>query len=240
MGYSQISGPAGQLQQALFFQIDTTQREILGTVIACVDNYLGFAEFKYVQFPASAAIPAGSVVVESGFGGTAGHSAAIAPVTANTGKAIGVCFNAVASNAAIQYGWIQISGAALVKCTASVAAGSPVGIDVTTPGSVAALSAGRQIMGAQSLAPSTTTVVYTANLTNASPKITLSKVDGVFPGLAVSGTGVSGTVSTLDPNSRDVYLSANNTAAGSSTVTFTYTGFIVMQLNRCNLQGAIT
>lgn len=240
MAYSQITPIIGQVQEGYFYQPDTIQREILGTVITAVDNYLGFAEFMYCQFPASTPVPNGSVVTISGFGGVNGHVAAIAPVTSNTGRAVGVCFNNVASVASIQYGWVQISGAAVIKATASVAAGTTVGIDVSVPGSIAANSAGRQVLGAVSLAPSTTTVVKTATLTNGTPIIRVSNVDGWVIGLTASGTGVSGTITAIDPDSRTVTLSANSTAGGSSSVTMTYTGFNVVQLSRPILQGAIT
>jgi hypothetical protein len=240
MPYSQITPIIGQNQQGYLNTVDTVQREILGTVVQAVDNYYGFGEFKYVQFPASAAITQGQVVVESGFGGSAGHSVAVATNAANTGRPIGVAINSVASVASVQYGWIQISGAAVIKAAASVAAGAALGIDATTGGSVNANSAGRQILNAVVLAPSTTTVVKTAMLTNGSPIITVSDTSGWVPGLTASGTGVSGTILSVDPDNRRVTLSANATASGSSSVTMTYTGFVVAMLNRSSLQGAIT
>lgn len=241
MAYSQLYAVAGKQQEGYFYQIDTTQREVLGAVVAGVDNYFGYAEFQYVQFPASAAITQGQVLVISGYGGTAGYSAAVASNAANTGRGIAVCFNAVASVAAVQYGWVMISGSAVIKAVASVAAGVTFGIDATTGGSVNANSAGRQVLNAVSLAPSTTAIVATnAGLTNGSPVIKLQNVDGLVPGLAISGTGVSGTILNINPNSREITSTANSTAGGVATVTFTYTGFIVGQLNRSHLQGAIT
>jgi cell shape-determining protein MreC len=240
MTYAQLTPVAGKVQQGYLNTVDVVQKEFLGTVIAAVDSYFGFGEFQYVQFPASAAITQGQVLITTGFGGSSGYVAAVAPITANTGAAIAVAINSVASVASIQYGWVQISGAAVTKAVASVAAGQPVGIDATTAGSVNANSAGRQVLSATSLAPSTNTVVKLANLTNGSPFIKVSNVDGIVPGLTVSGTGVSGTVVSIDPDSRTVLLSANATAGTASSVTFTYTGFVVVQLNRSFLQGAIT
>ena len=219
---------------------DTIQREILGTVIPGVDNYYGFGEFMYVQVPASTPITQGQVVSISGFGGPAGSSASVAANTANTGRGIAVAINAFASVASVQYGWVQIAGAAVIKATSSVAAGSPFGIDVTTGGSVSAASSGRQVMNAVTLAPSTFAVTKAAVLVNGQPFITVPNVDGVVVGFTVSGTGVSGTVIAIDPNSRLVTLSANSTAGGNSSVTFTATGFIVGQINRSFAQGQIT
>lgn len=240
MAYSQLTPLVGQVQQGYFYQPDTVQREILGTVIPGVDNYYGFGEFLYVQFPASAAITQGQVVVTSGFGGAAGHSAAVATNAANTGRGIAVAINAIASVAAVQYGWVQISGSAVIKATASVAAGVTFGIDATTGGSVGTNSAGRQVLNAVSIAPSTFAVSKAATLSSGSPTINVVNVDGVVVGFTVTGTGVSGTVTAIDPNSRTVTLSANASAGGNSTVTFTATGFIVGQLQRSFLQGAIT
>lgn len=240
MAYSQITSLAGQVQQGFINTIDTVQKEILGTVISGVDNYFGFGEFQYVQFPASAAITQGQVVVISGFGGSSGYSAAVATNAANTGRSIAVAINSVASVASVQYGWVQISGNAAIKATASVAAGTTFGIDATTGGQVTANSAGRQVLNAVSVAPSTTAVVKTAQLTNGSPRIVVQNVDGWVPGLALSGTGVSGTILSIDVDSRTVTMSANASAGGSSSVTATYTGFIVGQINRPFLQGAIT
>lgn len=240
MPYSQITPVIGQSQQGYLNSVDTVQREILGTTISAVDNYYGFGEFKYVQFPASAAITQGQVVTWSGFGGSAGYAAAVASNAANTGRPIGVAINSVASLPVVQYGWIQISGQAVIKAAASVAAGAAFGIDAATGGSVNANSAGRQVLNAVVLAASTLAVVKTASLTNGSPIITVADTSGWVPGLAASGTGVSGTILSVDADNRRVTLSANASAGGNSSVTMTYTGFIVATLNRAFLQGAIT
>ena len=242
MAYSQITPVIGQVQQGYFYQPDNVQREILGTVIPGVDNYYGFGEFMYVQVPASTAITQGQLVVIGGFGGAAGVSATVAPITANTGRGFGVAINAFASSAAVQYGWVQISGSAVIKATASVAAGVAFGIDAATAGSVAAVSAGRQVINAVTLAPSTFAVSKVAVLIGGSPTINVPNVDGVVVGFAVSGTGIPGgtTVTAIDPNSRTVTLSANATAGGNSTLAFTATGFIVGQISRSFFQGQTT
>lgn len=242
MAYSQITPIVGQVQQGYFYQPDTVQREILGTVIPGVDNYYGFGEFMYVQVPASTPITQGQLVVMSGFGGTSGNSATVAPATSNTGRGIAVAINAFTSVASIQYGWVQISGAAVIKAVTSVSAGAAFGIDATTAGSTAVSTAGRQVLNAVALAPSTFSVSKVAVLIGGSPTINVPNVDGVVTGFAVSGTGIPGgtTVTAIDPNSRTVTLSASATVAGNSTLAFTATGFIIAQLNRSFLQGQIT
>jgi hypothetical protein len=153
---------------------------------------------------------------------------------------IGVAISPVASVASVQYGWIQLSGNAVIKAAASVAAGTVFGIDVTTGGSVAANSAGRQVLNAVSVAPATTTVVKTAQITNGSPIIVVADTAGWFPGATMTGSNISGTISSIDFDSRRVTLSANASATASISATATYTGFIVGQINRSFLQGAIT
>ena len=236
--WSVINGVAGY-PNIFPGQVDKTKLFPVGTIVAAVDPYFGMGEFMYVQFPASAAVAMGQVVVISGVGAVA-MSAAVAPTTANTGRPIGVCVTSVTSQAYIQYGWVQISGNAVIKAAASVAAGTTFGIDSSTAGSVNANSAGRQVLGAVSAAPSTTTVVKTWQLTNGKNVATVSDTNGLVPGLALSGTGVSGTITSVDPDQRTVTMSANASATGNSTVTATYTGFIIGQLNRPALQGAIT
>ena len=240
MAYSQITPVVGQVQQGYFYVPDNTQREILGTVIPGVDNFYGFGEFMYVQVPASTPITQGQVVVISGFGGAFGNSATVAPITANTGRGIAVAINAFASSASVQYGWVQISGSAVIKATTTVSAGASFGIDPTVGGSVTTVTAGRQVLNAVTLSPSNFSVTKLATLTNGSPTINVSNVDGVVVGFLVTGTGVSGTVIAIDPNNRTVTLSANATAGGNSSVTFVASGFIIAQINRSFAQGQIT
>jgi hypothetical protein len=237
--FSLVTPIAGKQQTGYLNIIDTVQKDQLGTVVEAVDPYFGFAEFIYVQFPASAAITIGQVVGMSGVGPLA-FSAAVLPNTANTGRLLAVASNAVASNPAIQYGWVQLSGHAVLKAVASVAALAAIGIDATTGGSVNANSAGRQILPGMSVAPSTTTVVKQANTTNGSPIIRVSDAAGWVPGLAITGTGVSGTILSIDADNRSVTLSANATGTASTAVTATYTGFIIAQICRSTVQGAIT
>ena len=240
MAYAQITPIIGEPQQGALNVIDTVQRAPLGLVIQAVDNYLGYGEFKYVAFPTSTAFSVGQLVHLQGYG-VGAPNVILAPNTANTGRSIAVIINTVASNAAVQYGWVQISGECLIKAVASVAAGTSFGIDATTAGSVNAVSAGRQVLNAVSIAPSTTTVVKTNVQTqNGSPVIVAKDIDGWLVGLTMSGTGISGTILSVDTDNRTVTLSANATATGTITATATYTGFIVGLISRAFIQGAIT
>lgn len=243
MAFSQVTPVIGKQQEGYLNIVDVVAKDQLGTILTCVDNYWGAGEFEYVSFPAGAAITQGQVLVLSGYGPNAPlRSAAVAPTTANTGRAIAIAINPVANMAVTQYGYVQRTGAAVIKATASVAAGSPFGIDTGTAGQVTANSAGRQVLNAVSVAPSTTTVVKSATLTAGSIKGIAGNVDGWFPGIALSGTGIPGgtTLVSLDPDNRTFTMSAAATAVNTTNVTGTYSGFIVGDLMRSFLQGAIT
>ena len=243
MAFSQVTPVIGQQQQGFLNVIDVVQKEQLGTVISCVDNYWGAGEFMYVSFPAGAAVTQGQVMVMLGYGSTSAQllSASVAPITANTGRGIGIAINPVANLAVAQFGWVQISGAAVVKAVASVAAGVSFGIDTAVAGSVNAVSAGRQVLNAVSVAPATTTVVKSAVTISGSTKVVAQNVDGWVPGMLITGTGITGgtTIVSIDPDNRTIVLSAVATAGGTTTLTVTYTGFIVAMLQRAFIQGQI-
>jgi len=74
-----------------------------------------------------------------------------------------------------------------------------------------------------------TTCSFTANTTNGSPTLTnISNVSGVYPNQAISGTGVSGTIVSINgvPGAYTITLSANATATGTS-VTMTTSQYTI-------------
>lgn len=158
--------------------------------------------------------------------------------TANLAQALAVN----ASGAALttgQYAWFQIAGASPVSASASVAAGVTFG--TTTAGQVGANSAGKQVLGGVSVAPSTQTVIKVGQGIISDNIINVSNTDGWFLGAALSGTGVgAGVITYMDPLGKFVVNSVANTAAIAGNVTATYTGHIVASYNRPHLQGAIT
>jgi hypothetical protein len=213
-----------------WFVPDTTQRVPLGTLISAADPFWGGAEFVYGQ--ATGTISAFNLCSYQG----AQQFTALAN-TANTGRSVAVALAALTVG---QFGWFYVYGAQVpVTVTASVAAGTTFGI--TGAGTAGANTAGKQILNAVSSAPSSTTVVK-ANVqtTNGSAILVTQGYDGWFPGVALSGTGISGTVLSVSPDGRTVTASANATATGSISATGTYTGFILAEINRPLAQGAIT
>ena len=140
------------------------------------------------------------------------------------------------------YGWFCVDGEVPVAVTASVAAGTTVGL--TGAGTVGAVTDGKQILSAVSSLASTGTVAK-ANTTTVSGSNILRlsiPADGWFYGIALSGTGIaaSTTVTGISEDGRTVTMNNNATASGSVTVTGTYTGFIKLQMMHPFVQGQVT
>lgn len=228
-----------------FFQApDTTQREILGTIITAADPVWGGIEVIYAR--ASAAIrQAGLCSLQATWDSTLRTwrlDATEVANTANLGRNLCVAMSAMTVG---QFGWFAISGVVPVNSNASVAAGTTMGI--AAAGQAGANSAGKQILNAVSSAPSSTTFAK-ANCTTqgVSTILQVPDTDGWFPGVYLSGTGIAAgtTVTAIDPSSRFVTLSAATTAAVNGTVTATYNNgtvhYNVAEISRPFAQGAIT
>lgn len=214
------------------FVSDTTQRQPLGEKIAGVSAYWGGAEFVYLL--SNDAVVQGSLITwDKSF------KATLLANTANQGVSVGVALCAAASG---NYFWAFISGDLVpVATAASVAAGTTFGIGGT--GEAGANSAGKQILNAKSVIASTGTVVKAGTqTTNGSTVLQVSNDDGWFVGVALTGTGIasSTTISSISSDGRFVTMNNAATATGSVSVTGTYTGYIIAQMDRPFAQGAIT
>jgi hypothetical protein len=231
MAYALFDELIGSQSVSNFFAPDTVQRQVLGSKISGVDNFWGGGDFIYLK--ANGTIPVGALAVWD-----LGWNAIVVPNTANTGRSVA---SSMFPMVAGQFGWFQISGMAAVSATASVAIATPIGI--TAAGQVGPNSAGKQVLNAQSAAPSTTTVVKTNALTTSgSNVITVPNADGWFVGVTISGTGIPAltTITGISPDGRLVTLNNNATASGVVSLTGTYTNFIIVQMNQPFIQGAIT
>lgn len=232
MAYANINGIIGNQPLSFYNVPDTTQRFALGAILTGSDNVWGGGAFIYLK--AGGTINMGNLVVWDATG-----SATQLANTANQGRSVAAAIYPMTSG---QYGWFVLSGQVPVSCTASVAAGTTFGI--TGAGTVGANSAGKQILNAVSVAASTNTVVK-ANVSTQSGSNILrltNPADGWFYGLTLSGTGLpgTGTITSISPDGLTVTMSSNATATGTVSVTGTYTGFILAQLNAPFAQGAIT
>lgn len=238
--YSVIAGPAGCQPLNDHFPPDTTQRHILGTKVTAVDPYWGFGEFIYVK--SNDAILKGSACA---LGTPPTYLATLTPNTANLGQPIGF---AIAPMASGTYGWLQISGATVVKTNATVAADAAIGI--TAAGILGTLAAGKQVLNAHNVKSATATVTVTADTVTGSYVLSTSGYDGFFLGAALSGTGIpaSTVAAKMDPDGRRIYMGSAvgtvgdklATATGTITLTGTYTGYGLLNTRYPFGQGAIT
>lgn len=235
--------PKGQaLYQPIdqFFVPDTTQRHGLGEVVQAFDPYWGYGEFVYGK--AAAALNFGNLCVPQATFGTFDKT----PNTANLGQPVFFATNEFAINT---YGWFQKAGIVVAKSTATVAAAAAVGL--TGAGTIGANSAGKQILGYVQLASQTATkAIANVQTVNGSSVLRCpGGYAGFFLGAALSGTGIPAAtvVAKLDPDGMTVYMGSaigtvdkTATATGAVTVTATYTGYSIGQVESAFTQGAIT
>lgn len=216
------SGPVNEL-----WTPSATARWPVGMVLDAHDPYFGYGRFVYCK--AGAADMPGRLVTLT----TEAFVTADVADTANLGYPFLVARQIMTQD---YYGWYQIEGMCPVQTGASVAAGVVAGIGGA--GVAGAVSNGKQLLGVKVLRASTFTLTKTGTTTKGSPIIQVSNVDGLFYGLVPSGTGIAaGTITAIDPSGRAFTDSANATASGTVTVTFTYTGFLLVHINAPRLQG---
>lgn len=160
------------------------------------------------------------------------------PNTAATGQP--VYFSAQNFTAADQYGWVFASGICPMKVSLATAAGP---LYITGAGTIGVTQAnGKQIVGAQALIGSTATFTKASCKTvNGATAVKLPNTDGIYTGLAVSGTGIAGgtTVADVDAGGSIITLSAAATANGSVTLTFTHTGYVIGVAEGAHVQPQI-
>lgn len=171
--------------------------------------------------------------------------------TANVGRPCAVCVAEQGAAGAVnalttgQWGWFMLTGNTPINGTASVAAGTTVGI--TAAGQIGANSAGKQILNAVSAAPATQTVVVASvRGDSGSDLIQVANVDGLFVGGYISGTGVGAAsiIKSIDRMGMVIQSSVVNSAAVSGNITQTANNatifYNVVHLDRPFVQGAIT
>lgn len=223
-----------------WFISDSTQRHVAGLKLDAIDPYWGYGEFVYGK--AKATIAKGNLCrLDNNF------FADLVPNTANLGIPVYVAMAPAMVSG--NWGWFMKAGQAVMAATATVAA--DVAIGLTGAGTVGAVTAGKQILGARNFLPQTTTKVLTNVVTvNANPVIVTSGYDGWFVGMALSGTGIAAAsiVAVLYSDGRSVGVgtvvgtlaAAQITATGAVSVTGTYTGFTVAMIESPLAQGQIT
>lgn len=216
--------------------------EVSGSIVNVVHEYFGGIEVMYGKATGTIRQFGLVRILGAAVGGVIETQFSELPNTANQGCPFGV---AMASMVSGQYGWVVIAGAFPINGAASIAAGAVAGIGAA--GQVGANAAGKQLLGAVGLIPSTHTVAKTG-VTAPAGSLRLSVPDamGWFPGVYLSGTGIAAgtTVAAISQDGREVTLSAATTAIVNGAVTATYNNgtihYPILKLNRPMVQGAIT
>ena len=115
-------------------QTSTNKNHVVGTICRATDQTYGEGEFIYL--PGVASTVAGSAVVYDDKAGT---------TTLTVAASKGPVAIAMSANVASQYGWYQISGAAVVS-SASATSGSMAGTSATA-GTLGNTTTGQQVSG---------------------------------------------------------------------------------------------
>lgn len=130
--------------------------------------------------------------------------------------------------------WYCVLGQVPARVTAG-AANLPLYNTATTGSASTTVVATDQITGAMSAtAVSATIGTKICNTVNGSPLVTVPNLDGLYVGMALTGTGIPGSTTiaaigfgglmlgAAGPQANQIQMSANATATGSPTVTFAH------------------
>lgn len=238
MPWSVISPFSGTQPVSDFFVSSTTQAHVLGTTITAVDNFWGAGKFIYLK--SNDAVLKGSLVMWDEI-----YQAALLPTTTLQGFPFAVAMNSAASG---NFFWGQLEGRCVYKNANTVAA--DVAVAVTAAGIGGTSAAGKQLVNFRQRISATGTKTVSVNTLNGSGVLFApSGYDGLFTGMALSGTGIpaSTVVASLDPDGKRISMGSaiatfdkTATATGNITLTGTYTGFSSAMINNPFAQGAIT
>lgn len=202
----------------------------------------GAAEILYVVNTSSSTFNPGRLVhIDSNF------ALLDMPNTANTGRPVYVTLTRfTAGNTTRQGGWVLRAGMCPVSYSVAATAGAVyfAAAGQATP----TLTAGKQILNATCLIAASGSFTRTVTTQNGSPRVRLARVNGLYLGQAISGTGIpaSSVISSIDQSGTELVIGSavgtpvNATATGTVTATFTHTGFGICQIDRPFVQGNIT
>lgn len=197
----------------------TTQAHPLGTKIIVYDAAFGWQELIYAK--SAAAQKVGELVKLSW---TITSGAVVVTATAcDTSVAQGkpVAAAKTAFSAANQFGWYVIGGIAPVAGDSSLAADAAVFVHAA--GRIGATGVGKQLVGINVIAASTTTNVKTAQVTSGTYTIRVPDTSGWFIGMPLTGTGMGSSAKiTHIASDGTVTVDVAATATGQVSVTGTY------------------
>lgn len=228
-----------------------TQNRNLGTFIdtaatdydttANVANW-GACTLMYVANAGAAILPGTLVVLDKNF-----RITATAASEANSGKPVFVAVSHFAvGSTTTQYGWVLAQGVCPVKYSVAATVGRVFGgtAGLATP----TAAVGVQILGALCLIAAASTFTRQVITRAGSSRVRVANVAGMYPGQAISGTGIPGAsvISSIDSSGTEIIIGSavgtpvNATATGSPTATMTNTGFGIVHMNNPVFQSQIT
>jgi hypothetical protein len=234
-----------------FSTSDDVQKLGLGTTIeatgtdydttANVANW-GAAELVYVANASVAILPGALVVMDKNF-----RVVATAASEANSGKPVYVALtHFAAGSTTIQYGWVLRRGICPVKYSVAATTGRVFGgtAGLATP----TAAVGVQILNAICLIAAASTFTRAGTTRTGSSLVRFSSVAGMYPGQAISGSGVPGSsvISSIDPAGNGVIIGSAvgtpvaATASATVTCTMTNTGHGIVQVDCPVFQSQIT
>jgi hypothetical protein len=223
MAYAPTNGLVGAQSVGDLFVPTTDAQFPLGQPLEAIDPIWGFGEFIYGK--ATAAHGVGRCVTLDQLFATTDIANA-----AGTNRP----FYVACANMAIgSYGWYAQAGNRPVQVNATVAANAVVGVaaaGILGAGTTTKYAKNIQVQQSQTYAPTVANCFVTAG----SKVIQLLPGTPMFVGLLVSGVGIPGgsSVAAVDPGGQQITLNNAATASGTVTLTFTWTGFSWMLLNR--------
>lgn len=193
----------------------------------------GACELMYVTSTSASAFTAGQLVhVDKDF------NILVVPATNFTGRPIYVVLTAFAVGSVTrQGGWVLRSGICPVQFSVAATAGP---MYVGTAGLATPTSAaGRAISNATTLIAAASAFTRQVTSQNGSKFIRTSRVNGIFIGQTISGTGISGVVASIDPGGNGFTSSIASSASATVTGTFTPTGFGICHVDRASVSSTV-
>ncbi len=231
LGYSSAPIDFTKASDVQYFPLGTVMYGSPGDPSATANVPNAGGKFIYAKSAAAAVIGA-PLQLDKDYG------LAALPNTGNTGAPLVIAASEFSTTNT--FGWVCESGQVPVKVSAAAAAGAA--LFISGAGTLSStIAAGKQILGISSLIGSTGAFTKAAVTTNGSPTVKVSDIAGLYVGLTPSGTGIAAsTITAIDAGRREITLSANATASGSITATFTHTGYVIANIASPHVQGQIT
>lgn len=164
------------------------------------------------------------------------------PNTGLTGRPVYVTLTSFAVGSTTrQGGWLLRAGIAPVKYAVAATAGA-VYISATAGQATPTNPTGQKQLGNMTcLIAAASTFTRTVNTLTGQLRVGMTRVTGMYPGQAISGTGIPGgtTIASIDPGGQAIFLSAAATATGLVTATMTNTGYGICHLDRPFVMPAV-